>query len=320
MLWNDYVVGTLLTFVIICGLIGNSLVIYSIMKERRLLKSNYYYLVLILAVFDAIHLSTALRVNYADWFQTWPLPHTTACKIWLHFEMLVCTFGVELMVIICILRYRAVLQPLKRPIHRKTLRLIVLILFLAINIYLVPHIIAYKYSQLKGCHQHWSNKTLRLIYTLLSLLIHYVLPVIVMSILYFRICTALVKQSRKMNSMLQDKTTSNGEETSAGTSEHFQRIRHHRNTRTFLISVVSVGIFSVALLPFEIWWICNVNDFGALGGDYAGWFYLSYMIGSSSVNPFIYGVLDRKLVEALKRNIKSEPKSKDSDAWETSKL
>ena len=302
MLRNDYAVGTLLSLVIICGVLGNSLVIYSIIKAGRLLKSNYYYLVLILAVVDAIHVFTASRLSYTIWFQTRALTNTAACKVWHYLEMILCIGGVELMVIICSLRYRAVLQPLKSPISRRKLRLILLILFLSTNIYLLPYIIAYEYSPVKGCHQKWSNKTLRLIYTSFSLSIHYVFPVAVMSTLYYKICIALVRQANRMNSMLQEKTKSNGQETSTGTAEHFQKIRHRRNTRTFLVSAVSVGIFSATLLPFQIWWICNVNDLSTLESRYAGWFYLSYMIGASSVNPFIYGVLDKKLLEVVKRN------------------
>jgi hypothetical protein len=103
--------------------------------------------------------------------------------------------------------------------------------------------------------------------------------------------------------MLQAEVVPRIQNSQSGIQEHFQRIRHHRNTKTFLVSAVSVGIFTITLIPFEIWWISDANDFGILKSDYAGWFYLSYMIGSSCVNPFIYGMLDKKLVEGFKRRV-----------------
>ena len=184
---GDYIVGTILTLVILCGLGGNTLVAYSILKERRLLKSNYYFLVLNLAICDAFHVSSALRLNLRNWLGTWPLTETAACKIWMYLEMILCHCGVHLMTIICIFRYRAVLQPLRPPISRRKLKLIPLFLFIAITIYLIPYVIAFEYNSLTGCSQQWSNKKLKLVYTLLSLNLHFIVPVTTMSLLYYKI-------------------------------------------------------------------------------------------------------------------------------------
>ena len=300
---SNYILGTFLSLVILSGVCGNILVVYSILKERRLLKSNYYYLVLNLAVVDGLHLLSALRINYTNWFKAWPLSQTAGCKIWLYCEMLLCHCGVQFMAIICIIRYRAVLQPLKPPISRRKLTLFPLFLFITISIYLTPYIVAFEHSPLKGCYQEWSNKILRLIYTSFTMNVHFLLPVTLMSVLYYKICRALISQANKMNAMLQAEVVPRIQNSQSGIQEHFQRIRHHRNTKTFLVSAVSVGIFIITLIPFEIWWISDANDFGILKSDYAGWFYLSYMIGSSCVNPFIYGMLDKKLVEGFKRRV-----------------
>ena len=299
---SAYVVGTLLSLVILCGFSGNTLVAYSILREQRLLKSSYYFLVLNLAICDALHLLSALRLNLRDWLRTWPLRDTAVCKVWIYFEMLLCNCGVLIMAIICIFRYRAVLHPLKPPISRRKLRLIPPFLFITISILQIPYILVFQYNPLTGCTQEWPSKTLKLIYTLLSLTVHFILPVATMSVLYYKICKALVSQAAKINSMLQStETRSTMQKSEFGIQENFQKIRHRRNTKTFLVSAVSVGIFTITLAPFEIWWFSNANDFGILKNDYTGWFYLLYMTGSSAVNPFIYGVLDKKLIEGLKK-------------------
>ena len=300
---SEYIVGTLLAAVIFCGLSGNALVAYSILKERRLLQSNYYFLVLNLAICDAFHVLSGLRLNLRSWLTAWPLREAAACKIWMCLEMLLCHCGVYLMTIICVFRYRAVLHPFKHPISRRKLKLIPLFLFITISIYLIPYVLVFEYNPLTGCTQEWPNKTLKLIYTLLSLNVHFILPVTIMSVLYYKICKALISQAKEMNSMLQAETGSRTQQPQVRIQGHFRRARHHRNTKAFLISVVSVSIFTITLIPFETWWISNVNGFngfGILKNEHAAWFYLSYMIGSSTVNPFIYGVLDKKLVEGLK--------------------
>ncbi len=274
---NDYILGLLLTLVILFGYCGNILVVYSILKERRLLKSNYYYLVLNLAICDAFHVVTALRFNYTNWFKAWPLT-AVSCKIWLYFEMLLCHSGVQFMVLICIFRYRAVLYPLKPPIPRRKLKLMPILLFIIISIYLIPYIIIFEYSPHKGCYQKWSNKTLGIIYTSLSLNLHFLLPVTIMSVLYYKICRALVSEAKKMNFLQETENVSRIQDSMNEPREHSQRIRHNRNTRTFLVSAMSVSIFTLAAFPGEIWWICDANGFGIVKSEYAGWFYLSYMI------------------------------------------
>ena len=298
---SDYTVGTLLALVILCGFCGNTLVAYSIFTEKRLLKSNYYFLVLNLAICDALHILSALRVNLKNVLRTWPLRETAACKIWMYLEMLLCHCGVILMTMICIFRYRAVLQPLKPRFSQRKLTLIPLVIFVTISIYLIPYILTFEYNSLAGCIQKWSNNTLKLMYTLLSVNLHFIIPVATMSVLYYKICKALVSEANKMNSMLQTETASQMQQSQFGTQVHFQKIRHHRNTRTFLISAVSLGIFTITFVPFDTWWFMNANGFGHLTIEYAGWFYLLYITGSSAVNPFIYGVLDKKLIEGLKR-------------------
>ena len=293
--WNDYVVATILTLVLIFGLAGNLLVVCCIKNQPRLLRSNYYYLVQILAVCDIFHLLTGLRINYENWSPKWLFTSTVACKIWCYLEMFSCTSGIQIMIIICVFRYRAILKPLNPPVSRKKLRFIPPILFGILTIYLIPYILSYKFSPLKGCHMEWSNNTFRLIYTFFSINIHYILPVTIMSVLYFKICKALIQQTRKMDSY-------DGQQSLIEAHKHSQRVRHHRNKRTFIVSAVSVGIFAVAVLPFEIWWISDANDFGWFTNIYTrSLFYVSYIMGSSSVNPLIYGVLDQKLVEGFKR-------------------
>ena len=305
MAWDMYILGSVQILVIVCGILGNVLVIYSIMKEKRLLKSSYYFLVLNLAVFDALHLLSFIRLNYTSFSRRWLFTEAIACKIWVYFEMLFCTSAIQLMVVICVFRYRAVLTPLKPPILQKKIKFISAFLVVITSIYLIPYIVAYVYNPSKGCYPEWSSRLFGTLYTSLSLNVHYIVPVTTMTILYYKICKALISQTKKLTYVLRNKNDStNLVSQSLDPQEHFNKVRHHRNTKTFLVSAVCVGIFTVALLPFEVWWICHLNGVEIVKPGHEGWFYSIYMIGSSSVNPFIYGMLDKKLVEGFKRSMK----------------
>jgi hypothetical protein len=52
-----------LAVVIVFGIVGNSLVIISILRRKAVLKNNYYYLVLHLAIYDLVSTLVCAAVN-----------------------------------------------------------------------------------------------------------------------------------------------------------------------------------------------------------------------------------------------------------------
>jgi phage-related minor tail protein len=134
---------------------------------------------------------------------------------------------------------------------------------------------------------------LAITYTVFLSSVHFFIPVVVLGMIYWKISRELIKQSEKITSM----NATVGEKTERWL---FQRLAHHRNTRTFVISFVIFVCFLVAGSPQQIAYILYVFGVVDLNGAYYDWFNVLYFFGVSAVNPFVYGALDKKLFSSFK--------------------
>ena len=122
--------------IVIFGIIGNVLVIISILRRRSLLTSNYYFVVLHLAICDLmllveffVHSMTKLFERNVEYYETFCLFMQTG--------YLFAVAGALMMLIIAILRYRASAYPLKTPISKRKLKVF------CVMVYIVSFILGY---------------------------------------------------------------------------------------------------------------------------------------------------------------------------------
>ena len=115
------------TVVVVFGILGNILVILSILRQKKnMLKNDYYFLILHLAICDLAVLTIRIFNIVDNFWLNEPLTY--------HLSMITCiiyvilyTFqftGVGLMLIISLLRYRAIVHPLKPAITRRKLKVV----------------------------------------------------------------------------------------------------------------------------------------------------------------------------------------------------
>ena len=109
------------TVVVVFGILGNILVILSILRKKNMPKNDYYFLVLHLAICDLAAL--IIRVfNITDifWLEDPLSDHfpMITCNIYLILEAFQ-LIGVGMMLVISLLRYRAIVHPLKPANSRK---------------------------------------------------------------------------------------------------------------------------------------------------------------------------------------------------------
>ncbi len=105
--------------VIVFGILGNILVIISILRQKNLLKSNYYYLVLHLAICDLGALIIYL-LHHINWnFLKEPLFVVTFYCLFHAVCYTLAAAGACTMLVISVLRYRATVHPLK-TCHQST--------------------------------------------------------------------------------------------------------------------------------------------------------------------------------------------------------
>ncbi|CAB4013886.1 substance-P receptor-like [Paramuricea clavata] len=257
------------------GILGNILVVISILNQRYLLKSNYYILVLQLAICDlgvlTIYLLEVIVHHSAE------EPHFLGSVVYCIFGNIFDIFqvaGVGMMLIISVLRYRATVHPLRPAISRRKLKV-----FCGL-VYIVGFIVGFG-TYLSFCFVELNFY--RFIRLSIGIVIYSLLPTIFMAVVYYKIGRALLKQSRHMKRVCPDAV----------------RRRHIRDRRTFLVCLGTVLCFGIGSFPISGWYIFTLaHEYNSIK-KYVWMESLGVLLrvaGSYLANPVIYGILDRKLL------------------------
>jgi hypothetical protein len=209
--------------VLVFGILGNILVIISILRQKQVLKNNYYFLVLHLAICDLGALAIFL-VDLINWYLVEDrLFHSKYCA----FRCITYFFqvaGPGLMLIISVLRYRATVHPLKPAISRRKLKVVCGL------VYLVRLIAGYEVF-LPECFlnddSYWKFRNACTIFFL-------IVPTIFMAVVYYKIGRALIKQNKHMKSVFPNSRR----RSTPVTVSSFNILKFIRNRRTFLICLM----------------------------------------------------------------------------------
>ena len=290
--------------VILFGIFGNIFVILSMLRQRKtFLKNNYYLLVLHLAICDlAVLILYTYDTSEFYWIEEQlPVIHRTkSCYI---FVMNV-TFqfaGVGMMLIISLLRYRATVYPLKPAIIRRKLKIVCGLMYLV-------GLIAACATFLPCCFikSSFVLEAYGRFYFAFATMFGCYGPTIFMAVLYYKVARALIKQNQNMKRVC---------DLSAPVLS-FNILRSIRNRRAFLVCLSTVLCYGIAHTPLTVWLLWSITA----GEDQVqmkyGWVgYLSNVLkiaGSHSVNPLIYGILDKKLLAFAKFCCKKKRRTQDN--------
>ena len=278
------------TIVFVLGILGNILVILSILRQRsNVLKNNYYFLVLNLAICD---LAVLILYTYQLFEFFWPDELLSV-----HFRTITCyvfvtnlTFqfaGVGMMLTISLIRYRAAVHSLKPAISRRKLTVICGLVY-------IVGLSAACGTRLPVCfikskvvlEAYWK------FYYALAIFFGMFVPTVFMAVVYSKIAQTLIKHNKYMkrvcsNAMRRPERVS------------FNIFTYIRNRRTFLVCLSTVLCYGIGHAPLSVWFIWFITAESHPQIKY-GW--VGYLIGvlkiagSHSVNPLIYGILDKKLI------------------------
>ena len=264
--------------VAVFGILGNALVIISILRQRRLLKNNYYFLVLHLAFCDLGFLVFEFILAINLYFVKKEYKSIVFYCLVIDIEYAFQIAGVYMMMIISVLRYHAAVHPLKHDISRRKWK------FVSGLGYVVGLIMGYG-AGIPECFVQKDNVaywTFRYSYGLLL----YSASPLVMAVLYYKVYRALDKQDRYLKSLSGSRMTRNTSRSS------FNIYSHLRNRRSFFVCLTTVLCYGVGNIPILVHRILSIA-----GNDWVE--QLSRILrvaGSHSVNPLIYGILDRRLL------------------------
>ena len=295
------------SLIFVFGIIGNILVILSILRQKKnLLKNNYYFLVLHLAICDlAVLIIYLFGVVEFYWLEE---------PLLFHAYMITCLgntiseafqlTGVGIMLIISLLRYRAAVHPLKPAISRRKLKVVCGL------VYLVGFIVAgglglplcFMKSNV-ALHAFWKFCCAFFIFFV------YFVPTIFMAVVYCKIGRSLIKQNKYMKIVCSNVMRQREPDSS------FNILRYIRNRRTFFVCLGTVLCYGVAHIPMSVVLMWDII------GEYRllmkfGWVVwianISRIAGSHSANPFIYGILDKKMLTFWKCCCKKKRRTQEN--------
>jgi hypothetical protein len=193
------------------------------------------------------------------------------------------------MLIISLLRYRATVHPLKPDVSRRKLKVVCGL------VYIVGFISGYA-TNLPVCFIMQRNDV-AIVYDNVFygyvLSCFYFFPTIFMAVVYYNIGRELIKQNKYTKSVC-----SNPVRRSAPGSS-FNILKFIRNRRTFFVCLITVLCYAIGNIPITVYRILYIAVEYHLLVKYVWIGYLANVlrvVGSHSVNPFIYGTLDKKLL------------------------
>ena len=296
------------TVVLVFGILGNILVTLSILRQKKsaALKNNYYFLVLHLAICDLAVLVIYLYITVE--------PHRLEEPLSVHFPIITCHVyaiadafqfvGAGMMLTISLLRYRATVHPLKPAISRRKLKLVSGLMYLvgliaACATHLpechIKSTVVY-FAYLKFCYAFW-------------IFFVYFVPTIFMAVVYYKIALSLIKQNEYI------KRVSSNPKRGREYDSSFNIMRYIRNRRTFLVCLSTVLCYGIAHIPMAVWCMWRIAGENHLLLKYVWVKYSAIvlkMAGSHSLNPLIYGILDKKLLTFWKCSCEKKWKTQEN--------
>ena len=185
--------------VTILGILGNILVVISILRQKNVLKNNYYFLVLQLAICDLGALVIYLFRDI-NWFWLEEPLFDSFSKFYCFSHRVNYIFrvaGVGMMLFISVLRYRATVHPLKPAITRRKLKVICGLM------YVVGLIAVYGPLIVSSCGFVNLNDVMgKIIYGYIMFCLFF-FPTVFMAVVYFKIGRALIKQNKYIKAFVQ---------------------------------------------------------------------------------------------------------------------
>ena len=306
---KDDAFGYSFSVVVVFGILGNILVILSILRQKKnLLKNNYYFLVLHLTICDLAALIIFVFYVVDIFWLEGPLSHYSpmiTCNIYVTYDAFK-LIGVGMMFLISLLRYRVTVEPLKPAISQRKLKVVCGLVYLV--------------GLIGGCGTSLPRCFIKSnvvyvaymkFYRAFLIFFDYFIPTIFMAVVYFKISRSLIKQNKHMKRICSNVIRQRAPDSS------FTILRYIRNRRTFLVCLSTVLCYGIASVPLSVWNIWAITGEYHLRMKYVWVRYFGNVLavtGLHSINPLIYGILDKQLLTFWKCCCKKKRKTQESQA------
>ncbi|KAF7274530.1 hypothetical protein GWI33_012819 [Rhynchophorus ferrugineus] len=335
-IWNNFahfLKATIMGSIIAASILGNLLVIVSVMRHRRLRVITNYYVVS-LALADMLVAMFAMSFNFSvEVFGRWLFSYTL-CDVWNSLDVYFSTVSILHLCDISIDRYYAICKPLKYSLHM-TKKVVALML---INSWVSPAFLSFlpifmgwyttdAHQEFRKQHPDECIFVVNKAYAVISSSISFWIPGSIMIYMYLQIFKEANRQEKEMynrhgaalllhaNNTNGDMLSNSGGSSKTLTLHEINQDLHHTPTRERSISRMKrehkaartlgiiMGIFILCWLPFFLWYdsvsLCTTCECPHL--VVAILFWIGYF--NSTLNPLIYAYFNKDFREAFKNTL-----------------
>ncbi|KAL7727323.1 hypothetical protein ACLKA6_008607 [Drosophila palustris] len=306
-------------FIILAAILGNMLVIVSVMRHRKLrIITNYF--VVSLAVADMLVALCAMTFNASVEISGRWMFGSLMCDVWNSFDVYFSTASIMHLCCISVDRYYAIVQPLDYPLIMTHRRVFIMLLL----VWLSPALLSFlpicsgwyttneNWKYLKS-NPHICEFKVNKAYAIVSSSMSFWIPGIVMLSMYYRIYQEADRQERlvyrsKVAALLLEKHLQISQIPKPRPSIQVEQsaittMRRERKAARTLGIIMSA--FLLCWLPFFLWYIIfTLCDSCKTPRIVVGiLFWIGYF--NSALNPIIYAYFNRDFRAAFKKTLKS---------------
>ena len=274
------------TAVFVVGFIGNLLTIIVICRKRQN-KSTYQILVLNLAISDFLFIISILPLSTYEMFgvieKSW-----FYCRLiwpWFTIPYLLSIFSITSM---ALQRCRSIVMPYRPKLSKRLTFAWVAVIWLASFVIVLPLVIVTRSVYPGECVENWPSFNHRKAYTLALVLLQYLIPLFIITIVYAKITRYLLN-----NSEVRRSSSFSTEEQRAAEARRIKR----RNQAIRTLAAVVI-LFAVCLFPGQVAWL--LMDFGSGGSSQEKAIEILFEFSDfldnfhACINPVIYCMLNAR--------------------------
>lgn len=266
--------------IIIIGLVGNTMIVITLLGRQT--RRVGEYLILNLAVTDFATCAISIPLDLAERLSGGFPFGSILCYMIYPFQTVLMAVSVITLLSMSLERHRVVMTPMRPRVLPRTAKVVIGVSWLIPSLVIIPYALVLRVEG-KQCMEKWPEDWYVKVFTLTNFAIFYVVPLTVIASSYIRAGRKIRKELDRLEHVVD----------SHRSQVQYTKKRTLQKMRITKVFIVAVGAFLVCMLPTHASWIWH--DFGH------GWdseyfqdvliFSNILMYANSASNPFIFGSL-----------------------------
>lgn len=266
--------------IIVVGLVGNSMIVVTLLGRQT--RRVGEYLILNLAVTDFATCAISIPFDLAERLSGGFPFGSILCYMVYPFQTVLMAVSVITLLSMSLERHRVVMTPLRPRVLPRTAKLAITVSWIVPSLVIIPYALVLRVEG-KQCTEKWPEDWYVKVFTLTNFAMFYVVPLAVIASSYIRAGCKIRKELDRLEHVVDGHRS----------QVQYTKKRTLQKMRITKVFIVAVGAFLICMLPTHAAWIWH--DYGQ------GWknkyfkdvliFSNILMYANSASNPFIFGSL-----------------------------